>query len=166
MARLMALDVGEARIGVAISDSTGFLATPYTTLHVTHDETKLWKAISQLISETEAESLVVGLPVSLDGQIHSQGERVQAFAERLKQHIAIPLTFWDERLSTVEAERLLAEPYSFEQGKPQRRGERRRRPTKRRNKRHEIDALAAAVILQEYLDQSNKLNNKKEDRNI
>src|ERR1700730_15884044 len=95
MARLMALDVGEARIGVAISDSSGFLASPYTTLHVSRDATQTWAAIQQLIDELEPAGLVIGLPISLDGQLHAQGQRVQAFAERLRQHISIPLTFWD-----------------------------------------------------------------------
>ncbi len=117
MARWLALDVGEARIGIAISDATGFLASPYTTLHVTRDESQMWQAIQRLIEETEAEGLVVGLPISMDGAIHSQGKRVQAFAERLREHIAVPLIFWDERLSTVEAERLLVERGEDELGK-------------------------------------------------
>jgi len=153
MARLMALDVGMARIGVAISDATGFLASPYTTLHVTRDEAQTWKAIQHLIDETEAEGLVIGLPISLDGEIHSQGERVQAFAERLKEHVTIPCTFWDERLSTVEAERLLIEQGEAELGKRYKTiGGRKHNQTKRRRRKQEIDALAAAVILQEYLD--------------
>jgi len=158
MKRLLALDVGEARIGVAVSDSTRFLASPFTTLHVERgNEAKLWTAIQQCIDETEAEGLVVGLPISLDGQIHAQGERVQAFAERLKQHIDIPLTFWDERLSTVEAQRLLAERGQQQRGKRQRgggqgQGGQKRGSSKRRTKGHEIDAMAATVILQEYLD--------------
>src|SRR5437899_10096134 len=152
MARWVALDVGEARIGVAISDASGFLASPYTTLHVTRDESQTWKAIQHLIEETETEGLVVGLPISMDGEIHSQGKRVQAFAERLKEHIAVPITFWDERLSTVEAERLLAQREQ-EQGKRYRvGGGRQRSQTKRRRRQQEIDALAATVILQEYLD--------------
>jgi putative pre-16S rRNA nuclease len=153
MARLIALDVGEARIGVAISDATGFLASPYTTLHITRDEAQTWKAIQRLIDETGAEGLVIGLPISLDGEIHSQGKRVQAFVERLKEQITIPLTFWDERLSTVEAERLLAERAVAEQGKRHRiSGRRKRSQTKRRRAKQEVDALAATVILQEYLD--------------
>ena len=171
MVRLMALDVGDARIGVAISDASGFLASPYMTLHVSRDEEQIWTAIQRLISETETEGLVVGLPISLDGQIHAQGARVQAFVERLKEHISIPLTFWDERLSTLEAQRLLAERQQEEQGNtgarelkraPQtplrsptgkrRSGGRMRRTTRRKHRQHEIDALAAAVILQEYLD--------------
>ena len=155
----MALDVGEVRIGVAVSDATRFLASPYTTLHISGDEAQTWVAIQQCINETEAQELVIGLPISLDGQIHAQGERVQAFAERLKQHIAIPLTFWDERLSTVEAQRLLIERGQEEPGKHSSKrpgGTTRGTKTKRRKHRqHEIDALAAAVILQEYLDQGN-----------
>src|SRR6266571_2066008 len=151
MARWMALDVGEARIGVAISDATGFLASPYTTLHVTRDESQTWKAIQRLIEETETEGLVVGLPISMDGAIHSQGKRVQAFAERLKEHIAVPITFWDERLSTVEAERLLVEQGEAELEKRYKpTGGRKHNHTKRRRRNQEIEALAAAVILQEY----------------
>lgn len=153
MSRWLALDVGEARIGVAISDATGFLASPYTTLHVTRDESQTWKSIQHLIEETETEGLVVGLPISLDGAIHSQAKRVQEFAERLKEHIAIPITFWDERLSTVEAERLLGERGGAELGKRSKTaGGRKHNQAKRRRKKQEVDALAAAVILQEYLD--------------
>jgi putative Holliday junction resolvase len=108
--------------------------------------------IQQLIAEIEAEELVIGLPISLDGQIHSQGERILAFTERLKEHITIPVKFWDERLSTVEAQRLLAERNQQAKGKRQQRGSQRHARSKRRQKGHEIDALAAAVILQEYLD--------------
>ena len=154
MSRLMALDVGEARIGVAVSDSTGFLASPYTTLYVSRDEAQVWAAIQQVIDEVEAERLVVGLPISLDGQIHKQGEWVLAFVERLKEHISIPIAFWDERLSTVEAQRLMAERSANGEGKrTQFGGQQSKRGRKgRRRKGHEIDALAATVILQEYLD--------------
>src|SRR5437588_4157374 len=151
MARWLALDVGEARIGVAVSDATGFLASPYTTLRVTRNEEQTWQSIQRLIDETEAEGLVVGLPISLDGQIHAQGERVQAYAERLRERISIPLTFWDERLSTVEAQRLLAQREQSGDRTRRRQGARRRTQTRRRRKGQEIDALAAAVILQDYL---------------
>ena len=153
MTRWLALDVGEARIGVAISDATGFLASPYTTLHVTRDESQTWQAIQRLIEETECGGLVLGLPISLDGAIHSQGKRVQAFAEGLKEHVTVPITFWDERLSTVEAERLLVERGESELRKRHKTtGGRKHHQKKRRRKEHEVDALAATVILQEYLD--------------
>ena len=156
----MALDIGEVRIGVALSDSTRLLASPYTTLHVSRDEAQTWNALQRLIEESEATGLIIGLPISLDGQIHAQGERIQAFAARLQQHIHIPITFWDERLSTVEAERLLMQR-SEGQGLEKQRGHRRRQGNssgqrrsqkKRRRNEQEIDALAATVILQEYLD--------------
>lgn len=161
MTRLLALDVGEVRIGVAVSDYSGSMAFPYTILHVSRDEAQTLAAIQRLIEETEAEGLVVGLPISLDGQIHAQGQRIQAFVERLKPAISQPVMFWDERLSTVEAERLLFESHSGPQGKPGR-GERKaggagsshRGPGKgkRRKKQPELDDKAAAIILKEYLD--------------
>lgn len=159
MTRLMALDVGSVRIGVALSDASGFLASPYTTLRVSRDETHTWEALQRLISETEADGLVVGLPISLDGEIHAQGARIQAFVERLKQHIDIPVTMWDERLSTVEAQRLRAEYEQEARGGRSRAGNK----TRRRRKQQEIDALAAAVILQEYLD---SVSSKSEDKTI
>jgi len=157
MPRLMALDVGEVRIGVALSDASGFLASPYITLHVARDEAATWARLQQLIDETEAEALVIGLPISLDGAIHAQAERVMAFTARLKAHISLPVSFWDERLSTVEAERLLAESGEHAHARHQKKGSRGGKGSsgRRRKKRgqQEIDALAAAVILQEYLDQ-------------
>lgn len=146
------MDVGDARIGVAVSDATGLLASPYTTIYVTRDEAQTWAAIARIIDETEAEGLVVGLPVSLDGQIHVQGERIMAFVERLKPQIALPVAFWDERLSTVEAERLRGQQGGRNGGKRSYSAGGRRSQGKRRRQGHEIDALAAAVILQEYLD--------------
>lgn len=159
MTRWMALDVGSVRIGVALSDASGFLASPYTTLRVSRDETHTWEALRQLIRETDADSLVVGLPISLDGEIHAQGARVQAFVERLKQHIDIPVTFWDERLSTVEAQRLRVEYEQEARGGRSRAG----KSGRRKRKQQEIDALAAAVILQEYLD---SVSSKSEDTTI
>jgi putative Holliday junction resolvase len=157
MARLLALDVGDARIGVAVCDALGMLASPYETLHVTRDEEQTRRTIRGLIDELGAEGLVVGLPISLDGQLHAQGARVQAFAERLRPYITVPLVFWDERLSTVEAQRLLAERGESAGSKGSRRGRtsgrgHQQQGQRRRHKGHEIDALAAAVILQDYLD--------------
>ncbi len=161
MTRWMALDVGEARIGVAISDASGVLASPYTTLRVARDESEIWQAIQRLLEETDSEALVVGLPISLDGQIRAQGERVRSFAERLKARVPLPLMLWDERYSTVEAERLLAERYQDEYVAGGRRRSSPRQPgrakqaghaRRRRQRQHDIDALAAAVILQDFLE--------------
>ena len=161
MTRFLALDVGEVRIGMALSDATGFLASPYRTLHVSRVEGETLLAIQRLINETEAESLVVGLPVSLDGEIHMQGQRIQSFAEQLRSVIDIPLVFWDERYSTVEAQRLLAAPGGSASGKHEKRNGQHSR-AKRRHKGHEIDALAATVILQDYLDSLGRTTEEKQ----
>lgn len=163
----MALDVGEVRIGVAVCDDSEFLASPYTTLHVSRDEQQNWVALQRLIDETGAEGLVIGLPISLDGQIHTQGKRIQAFAERLRPHITLPITFWDERLSTVEAQRLSGRQHLESGGKRQRRNGQqsfaRSGKSKRRRHGQEIDALAATVILQDYLDSSGR---RTEEENV
>ncbi|HEY0757014.1 MAG TPA: Holliday junction resolvase RuvX [Ktedonobacteraceae bacterium] len=157
MTRLMALDVGEARIGVALSDASGFLASPYMTLRVARDEAETLARLKQLIVETEAEELIIGLPISLDGAIHAQAEQIIAFTERLKAHISLPVRFWDERLSTVEAERLLAESGQQSRAHHRKQGGRGGKGSSERGRKkqgqQEIDAWAAAVILQEYLDQ-------------
>jgi putative Holliday junction resolvase len=154
MPRLMALDVGQVRIGVALSDPDGFLASPVTTLHVTHDKLQLWDTLQQLITENEAEGLIIGLPISLDGAIHAQAERIMAFAERLKTHIQVPVTFWDEQYSTVDASRLLAERGQKPRSSRKWQGNQRKgKKQPKQRHQHEIDALAATVILQNYLDQ-------------
>jgi putative Holliday junction resolvase len=154
MTRVLALDIGAVRIGVSLSDATRLLASPYMTLRVAPNEEETLAAIQRLIEETEVGELVIGLPISLDGQIHAQGQRVQAFAARLKPHITVPLTFWDERLSTVEAERLLAQQEGEGGRRRSRRGGRQHGQGRRKKQRSSegIDALAATVILQEYLD--------------
>lgn len=163
MTRLLALDVGTVRIGVAVSDATGFLASPYTTLQVSRDKTQIWAAIQRLIEETEAEGLVIGLPVSLDGQLHAQAHLIQSFAERLKSHIDLPVIFWDERLSTVEAERLISQRDQITGNNRSTSQVRQRSRGKRRHKGQQIDALAATVILQDYLDH---LSSKTGEKNL
>lgn len=152
MACLMALDVGKVRIGIAVSDASGFLASPYTTLRVPRDEQQLWMMLQQLIEETDTEGLIIGLPISLDGQLHGQAAWVQAFTERLRQHISLPITFWDERLSTVEAQRLLMQRDQGGGGDRRNSSHKRRSQHKKRRHAQEIDALAAVIFLQEYLD--------------
>ncbi len=151
MTRYISLDVGEVRIGVAVSDSTGSMAFPYTILQVSRDKEQTWVAIQKLIEETEAEAIVIGLPISLDGLIHAQGERVQAFGEQLREQTTLPIVYADERLSSVEARHLLYE----DQGKPtSHKGDRRGfRSTggKKRRPGPAIDDAAAAIILRDYL---------------
>ncbi len=131
---MLALDVGEARIGLATSDPSGTLASPRGVIR-RRSTTAALAAIVRAVDETGASAVVVGLPLSLDGSVSAQTRRVQAFAERLRARLRVPLTYWDERLSTVTA----AEALRAAGVRPERIAER-------------IDAAAAAVILQEYLD--------------
>jgi putative Holliday junction resolvase len=139
--RLLALDVGDSRIGIAISDPNGQVAVPFKTIQRRFLESDIAE-IAGLAAEEEVEALVVGLPLSLDGTAGRQAERVQEFASHLQAAVSLPIEFWDERLSTAQAERLLS-------GRQE--GQRRARPRPRKGKA-EQDALAAAIILQGYLD--------------
>ncbi len=134
MARLLALDVGERRIGVAVSDPTGTLARPLTVIVRTSRQAD-FQAIARLIEEYVAELVIVGLPLSLDGSEGPQARQTRRYAERLAQRVAIPIELWDERYSSATAAAILRE-----------KGQRRRRV------RDELDATAAAIILQSYLD--------------
>jgi putative Holliday junction resolvase len=132
--RVLALDVGESRIGVAISDPNGLVAVPLRVLPRRSLETDV-ADISGIVAQEGVEVLVVGLPLSLDGTVGRQAQRVQDFVEHLKDPVNLPIVLWDERLSTVQAEQLL-----------------RTVPPRSRKARAEQDALAAAIILQGYLD--------------
>jgi len=147
--RVLALDVGERRIGLAISDPEGRVAVPLETLERRDEDADL-RALAELVERESVQAVVVGLPLSLDGSVGPQAERTQEFARRVAEAVSRPLEMWDERLSTVAAERALSPP-----GPPGRRGRRlrageRRRPPERRQEAR--DALAATLILQAYLD--------------
>lgn len=131
--RVMAIDVGERRIGVALSDTTRLLASPFTTIHVTPKVSRLQK-ITELIEEHEVTALVVGLPLTMSGEVGPQAEVVQTFVDELRAHLTIPIHLVDERLTTVEAERMMVEM-----------GIRRDR------RREQIDAVAASIILRDFL---------------
>lgn len=133
--RILGLDVGEKRIGVAICDPQERLALPLTFLERGGADAPTLAAIAELVRREGAEAIVVGLPLSLDGSLGPQAQRVAAFVEALARQVDVPVTPWDERLSSVEAERLLRAT-----------GHRRRALKGRR------DAAAAALILQGYLD--------------
>ena len=136
--RVLALDIGSVRIGVAASDETRLLATPHSVIHRRSTESAL-ESILRTVAETGAGLVVVGLPVSLDGELHAQGKSVQSFAEKLRKRLGVPMVYADETLSSVRAEEIMRD-----QGV---------RPDRRR--RH-IDSVAAAVILQDYLDQEQR----------
>lgn len=130
--RALGIDVGERRIGVALCDELGLLATPLTTIQVRGQELT---ELARIARERDVALVVVGLPRSLSGQEGPQARVVRDFAARLAPYLAVPLAFWDERFTTAEAERvLLARGLSREQ------------------RRARIDAVAAAILLQDYLD--------------
>jgi putative Holliday junction resolvase len=135
---MLALDVGQARIGVATCDDAELLASPRSVIRRTSNAAAL-DAIVRLVAEAGAGMVVVGLPISFDGQLHGQAQSVQAFAEKLRHRLSVPLEYADETLSTWRAEEML-----------------RASGVRRERIRERIDAAAAAVILQDYLDQRHR----------
>lgn len=130
----MGLDVGEKTIGIALSDELGLTAQPYQTLKRSREEQDL-RALRALREERGVSLVVVGLPRNMDGSIGRQARRVAAFAGKIESALGVPVVHWDERLSTVAAERILIQADVSRAGR----------------KKH-VDKLAAAVILQGYLD--------------
>ena len=137
--RILALDVGERRIGVAVSDPMGIVARPGATIERASREED-FAAINALVDEHQAELVVVGLPLTLRGEIGPQAQTIQRYAEALEETLAVPMTMWDERYTTASAEEVL----------------RRRGDVGRRKGKKGIDAVAAAFILQAYLDSSGR----------
>jgi putative Holliday junction resolvase len=131
--RYLALDIGDRWVGVALSDPTGWLASPLTTFR-RKDRRQDIALIDRLIKEHEVQALVVGLPMNMDGTMGDQAARTMAFARDLEK-LGCPVTLCDERLSSFAAQRSVIEA----RGRGPRRGER-------------LDAHAAAIFLQDYLD--------------
>lgn len=133
--KVVGLDLGTVRIGVAVSDPGGIIASPHTVFVRSASEKKDHRALAELIGELGAERVVVGLPLSLDGGLGPAAQKIQAEVDRLTEVLGVPVDTWDERFSTVTAERSLRE------GK-----------VNRRARREKVDKVAAAVILQSWLD--------------
>ncbi len=133
MSRILAIDWGMRRVGVALSDPTGFLASPLITLNA-EPRTRLIEEIGKLVSEYEVEQLLVGIPYHMDG---SEGKSVIHARELINDlaAIGIPIREWDERLTSWEATKLLQEN--------------NRKPSKNKGL---VDRAAAAIMLQNYLD--------------
>ena len=146
--RTLCLDVGERRVGVAVSDLEGRLASPLMVI-TRREPGRDFRRIAELAREHEAQRVVVGLPRTLAGEIGPQARRVQRWSQRLACYLDVPIVFADERYSTAEAARRLSaarEDLRAMTRPPSRgHGMRRRRGTT-------LDAAAAAVILQDFLD--------------
>tara|TARA_B100001750_G_C15471922_1_gene580285 strand:+ start:71 stop:496 length:426 start_codon:yes stop_codon:yes gene_type:complete len=137
--RVLGLDHGESRIGVAVSDSLGMLAYPVPYIDI-KDESDVFNEIISLIKEYQVSKIVVGLPISLDGLIGNQAKQVTYFTKCLSEYTDIPIVVIDERLSTKEAERKIKEG------------------GRRSIARGEVDSAAAAIVLQSYLDSQDGSN--------
>ncbi|MBA3832747.1 MAG: Holliday junction resolvase RuvX [Chthoniobacterales bacterium] len=134
MKRIMGIDYGTARIGVALSDELQLLAHPAETIAVAKIANPAAR-IAALVQEKNVERIVVGLPRHMNGSVGASAEEARAFAEKLKALVACEVQTWDERLSTVAAHRALQEA-----GKTS------------RQTRGYIDQVAAQMLLQSYLD--------------
>lgn len=134
--RILAIDPGEKRIGVAAADLRTRVAVPVTTIDAGADPVE---AVTQLAREQDAQALVVGLALTLSGALGPQAQRAQALADALAGRLDIPVHTWDERLTSAEARRRLPRP-----GK--------RASVRKRRSKGDLDAMAAAIILQAYLD--------------
>lgn len=132
--RLLALDVGDVRIGVAVCDALEIAAFPVGVVKRVGSLKRDIAAVGALATEQEAEGIVVGLPLSLDGGVGPQAEKTQGFAKALAKLVLVPVVLWDESLSSVEAEEIL-----IAQG------------VSRAKRRLRIDQAAAALILESYL---------------
>jgi len=132
--RALGLDVGEKRIGVALSDIMGVLASPLTVIDASDRQAALHN-IAELCNDNEVDLIVVGMPRSMDGSIGVQAQKVEAFCDSLAEAVNIRIYKWDERLSSVAADRAMIAA-----------------GTRKEKKRELRDAIAAAIILQGYLD--------------
>ena len=135
MSRVLALDVGEKTIGVAMSDETGRMAFPGVTIWRQEGHKRDMAAVRQLVADSKVAEVVVGLPLMMDGSRGIQAEKIEAFVAVLRNNIRIPIHLQDERLSTRQAERVLI-------AADRRRDERKKT----------IDSMAACLLLQTYLD--------------
>jgi putative Holliday junction resolvase len=146
MARILGMDVGDKRIGLALSDSNGILASPLTIIERTGELDEI-KPILKIIEEREIGQIIVGLPRLMNGNIGAQAEKVQDFVVTLSTYTDIPIELRDERLTTVTAVRLKQETDS-----------------KKKKWKIRYDAMAAAVILQDYLEEKAARNSQTTER--
>ncbi len=131
--RILGLDLGKKRIGVAISDELGITAQALTTLERGSFERDC-AALRGLVQSYEASQIVVGLPLQMSGALGRSGEECMAYGHKLEKNLGVPVVFWDERLSTVAAEKVLLEG-----------------DVRRDRRRRVIDQIAACLILDGYL---------------
>jgi putative pre-16S rRNA nuclease len=131
--RVLGIDPGEARVGVAVSDDLGMLAHPLETIDVSrHDPCE---RIAELAAQRQARVIIVGVPRNMDGSFGPAAEKARALIERLRERVACQVIPWDERLTTVSAQRAL-----------------RNAGRKAKDQRSVIDQVAAQILLQSWID--------------
>ncbi|MDA1512910.1 Holliday junction resolvase RuvX [Bacillus cereus group sp. TH40LC] len=134
--RILGLDVGTKTVGVAISDEMGWTAQGLETIKINEERGQFgFDRISELVKQYDVDKIVVGLPKNMNGTISPRGEACQQFAENLRELLQLDVVMWDERLSTMAAERLLISA-----------------DVSRKKRKQVIDKMAAVVILQGFLD--------------
>jgi putative holliday junction resolvase len=138
-ARLLGLDVGTKTIGMALSDVTRSVATPFDTIRRTKFTADA-KTIREVVERNQVGALVIGFPLNLDGSEGPRAQSTRAFARNLAAQVAVPMVFWDERLSTAAVERHLIEA-----------------DASRKRRAEVVDRMAAAYILQGALDRLRNL---------
>jgi len=134
MRKLLGLDVGDSKIGVALSDALGYTAQGMTTFKRQSKWNDL-RYLQRLIAEHDVEEVIIGLPLKMDGMQSAQTEKVLAFCDFLSKNLPIPVRTWDERLTTVQAIKIL-----------------KRGRISRKHRAPLVDKIAAVIILQGYLD--------------
>jgi putative Holliday junction resolvase len=144
--RILGVDFGRARIGVAVSDELGMLAHPVETIPASRDAAR---RVAEIVSEKNAERVVIGLPRHMNGSAGELAGEALAFAEKLRGLVACDVVTWDERLTTVAANRALREGGQ-----------------KTRNSRSFVDQVAAQMILQGYLDGMQSARDRETEREI
>ena len=130
--RIMGVDYGDKRIGVALSDPLRIMASPFTIISRTMESQDI-SALVDIVKEKDVGRIIIGLPISMDGSLGPQAEKVKAFGGELGRNTDIPIEFRDERLTTVEARELVQK-------------------ARKTDHKTRYDAAAAALILQDYLD--------------
>ncbi|MGF3103817.1 Holliday junction resolvase RuvX [Rossellomorea sp. DUT-2] len=134
--RVMGLDVGSKTVGVAISDELGWTAQGIETIKIDEDQGVFRiDRLKELAEEYQVDTVVVGLPKNMNNSIGPRGEASKAYGDLIQQELSVPVKYWDERLSTMAAERVLLEA-----------------DVSRKKRKKVIDKMAAMMILQGYLD--------------
>lgn len=142
MSRIMGLDVGSKTVGVAVSDQLGWTAQGVEIIRIDEDQEQFGlERVAKLVTDYEVTAFVLGLPKNMNNTLGPRVDASRAYGERLKEKFGLPVDYQDERLTTVEAERMLVEQAD----------------TSRRKRKKVIDKLAASLILQNYLDRHGNL---------